>query len=115
MDDAMEVTAEGSLSPFQGRLSPESPERSSQRVQSSEESTLQTPGMAETLKNAMDLVESKISCHLHKARLLGSCPIKTCNMHYSPSTSHSNSKLNSLSKQNPLKRATAEDRFSTSL
>ncbi|GIY86827.1 hypothetical protein CEXT_124871 [Caerostris extrusa] len=65
--------------------------------------------MTEILKNAMDLVESKISCHLHKVRLLGSCPIKTCNIHYPPSTSHKNSKLNSLSKQNPLKRVTAED------
>ncbi|GIY42809.1 hypothetical protein CDAR_246491 [Caerostris darwini] len=65
--------------------------------------------MIEILRNAMDLVENKISCHLHKVRLLGSCPIKTCNIHYPPSTSHKNFKPNSLSKQNPLKRATAED------
>ncbi|GIY20120.1 hypothetical protein CDAR_176901 [Caerostris darwini] len=138
----MEVTAEGILSPFQGLLSPESHERSSQRVQSPDEvckllqniqadlpndqelasyswlhwtcaslkSTSQTPGMTETLKNSMNLVESKISCHLHKVRLLGSLPIKTCNIHYPPPTSHNNPKLNSLSKQNPLKRMTAEDR-----
>ncbi|GIY01696.1 hypothetical protein CEXT_532131 [Caerostris extrusa] len=57
----------------------------------------------------MDLVESKIACHLHKVRLLGSCPIKTCIIHYPPSTSHKNFKPNSHPKQNPLKRATAED------
>ncbi|GIX84632.1 hypothetical protein CEXT_677051 [Caerostris extrusa] len=119
----MEVTAEGSLSHFQC-LSPESHERSSQRVQSPDEvckllqniqadlpndqelasyqicaslkSTSQTPGMAETLKNAMNLVESKISCHLHKVRLLLSCLIKTCNIHYPLPTSHNNPKLNSF-------------------
>ncbi|GIX74035.1 uncharacterized protein CEXT_573451 [Caerostris extrusa] len=59
----------------------------------------------------MDLVESKIACHLHRVRLLGSCPIKTCIIHYPPSTSHKNFKPNSLPKQNPLKRATAEDSY----
>ncbi|GIY75326.1 hypothetical protein CDAR_515041 [Caerostris darwini] len=128
-EDAMEVTTEGSLSPFQDQLPPESPKRSGRPVQSPVEvctmlqniqnelsndqeelasyqicvslkSSSETPGMTEILRNAMDLVESKIACHLHKVRLLGSCPIKTCIIHYPPSTSHKNFKPNSLPKQN---------------
>ncbi|GIY83906.1 hypothetical protein CDAR_224171 [Caerostris darwini] len=132
-EDAMEVTAEGCLGPFQDQLPPESFKRSSRPVQSpievctmlqniqnelsndqeelasyqicvSLKFSSETPGMIEILRNAMDLVESKIACHLHKVRLLGSCPIKTCIIHYPPSTSHKNFKPNSLPKQNPLKR-----------
>ncbi|GIX67416.1 hypothetical protein CDAR_534801 [Caerostris darwini] len=137
-EDAMEVTAEGSLSPFQDQLPPASPKRSGRPIQSPVEvctmlqniqnelsndqeelasyqicvnlkSSSETPGLSEILRNAMDLVESKIACHLHKVRFLGSCPIKTCLIHYPPSTSHTNFQPNSLPKQNPLKRATAED------
>ncbi|GIX75299.1 hypothetical protein CEXT_201551 [Caerostris extrusa] len=54
-------------------------------------------------------LKAKFPCHLHKVRLLGSFPIKTCIIHYPPSTSHKNFKTNSLSKQNPLMRATEED------
>ncbi|GIZ03507.1 hypothetical protein CEXT_126831 [Caerostris extrusa] len=137
-EDVMEVTAEGSLSPFQDQLPPESPKRSRRPVQSpievcnmlqniqnelsndqeelasyqicvSLKSSSETPRMTEILRNAMDLVESKIACHLHKVRLLGSCPIKTCIIHYPPSTSHKNFKPNSLPQPNSLKRVTTED------
>ncbi|GIY23104.1 hypothetical protein CDAR_193541 [Caerostris darwini] len=137
-EDEMEVTAEGSLSPFQDQLPPASPQRSGRPIQSPVEvctmlqniqnelsnaqeelasyqicvnlkSSSETPGLSEILRNAMDLVENKIACHLHKVRLIGSCPIKTCLIHYPPSTSHTNFQPNSLPKQNPLKRATADD------
>ncbi|GIX72366.1 hypothetical protein CEXT_590731 [Caerostris extrusa] len=94
-EDAMEVTAEDSLSPFQDQLPLESLKRSGRPVQSPVEvytmlqniqnelsndqeelasyqicvsikSSSETPGMTEILRNAMDLVESKIACHLHK-------------------------------------------------
>ncbi|GIY03204.1 hypothetical protein CDAR_98781 [Caerostris darwini] len=94
-EDAMEVTAEGSLSPFQDQLPPASPKRSGRPIQSPVEvctmlqniqnelsndqeelasyqicvnlkSSSETPGLSEILRNAMDLVENKIACHLHK-------------------------------------------------
>ncbi|GIY41724.1 hypothetical protein CDAR_418291 [Caerostris darwini] len=97
------------LQNIQNELSNDQEELASYQICVNLKSSSETPGLSEILRNAMDLVENKIACHLHKVRLIGSCPIKTCLIHYPHSTSHTNFQPNSLPKQNPLKRATAED------
>ncbi|GIX84918.1 hypothetical protein CEXT_107011 [Caerostris extrusa] len=54
------------LQNIQNELSNDQEELASYQICVSLKSSSQTPGMTEILRNAMDLVESKISCHLHK-------------------------------------------------
>ncbi|GIY63980.1 hypothetical protein CDAR_20181 [Caerostris darwini] len=71
--------------------------------------TQQTPGMMDSFQSAMELVERKISTHLQKVRLIGSCPKFNCNMHSLSTENLGNPSATSQSACNNLKRAPDRD------
>ncbi|GIY53270.1 hypothetical protein CEXT_389672 [Caerostris extrusa] len=133
----MEVSPDDSQGPFQGRISPAAPEQHQQpqspeaiysTLQSIEseisnyheelatyqicarlKSTQQTPGMMDSFQSAMELVERKISIHLQKVRLIGSCPKFNCNMHSLSTENLGNPSATFQSASNNLKRAPDSD------
>ncbi|GIY65358.1 hypothetical protein CEXT_612571 [Caerostris extrusa] len=72
-------------------------------------STQQTPGMLDSFQSAMELMERKISTHLQKVRLIGSCPKFNCNMHSLSTENLGNPSATSQSASNNLKRAPDRD------